>query len=392
MSDTPDMLSPAPPRAGSSPPGEPVGTSRSDAGDRAAPNPRPRNRLSWLEAGRGIAALLVVLHHAGSILAEPRFFGRNAFHSHLGNFNVGIDFFFVLSGFIITWAHWRDIGQPAKVGGFLKKRFVRIYPIYWIILLPLCAAYLATPGSGRGSQHDLGNVLLSFTLLPNPQQPILGVAWTLTYEVFFYALFVAVIAFGRRSLPLLMLWPVAIVAAGLAGPRPFPTSFLLSPFDLEFVAGAAAAWLLRTRSLPFPRLLMAAGAAIFILSMLFWSTSQDDPLVGRLVYGGGALLFVLGSVQLEERRPAALPRLAMLLGAASYSIYLVHPLALSIGSQLIRHSLGHRISAEVAVLILAPFACCAGVLFHFLVETPLTGWLRRRLLGGTPPKAGAGEA
>ncbi len=104
-----------------------------------------------------------------------------------------MDFFFVLSGFIITWIHWSDIGRKERIRSFAAKRFVRIFPPYWFILAPLVILYLVFTGAGQPSQRDPVNIILSILLLPNPVQPVLGVAWTLTHEIFFYALFAAII-------------------------------------------------------------------------------------------------------------------------------------------------------------------------------------------------------
>jgi exopolysaccharide production protein ExoZ len=157
-------------------------------------------KFGLLELGRGVAAALVVFHHAGDVLVEPRFFGVEGFGGHLRNFNVGVDFFFVLSGFIIAWVHWRDIGDPDRLGRYVVRRFARIYPPYWCILFPLIVLYQIFPGTGAPSQHDIATALLSIPLLPDINPPVLGVAWTLVHEVFFYALYGVVIAFGRRAI------------------------------------------------------------------------------------------------------------------------------------------------------------------------------------------------
>lgn len=350
--------------------------------------PQPKAKFAAIEAGRGIAALLVVLYHASRILHEPRFYGAMPFAGRVGNFNAGVDFFFVLSGFIIAWVHWRDIGQPGRIAGYARKRFLRIFPPYWGVLIPLTALYLLFPAAGQPSQHDPLNIALSFVLLPNVVQPVLGVAWTLTHEMFFYVLFAAIIATGWRGFVILPLWALAIVVGHLAGPLPFPLSFLLSPFNLEFILGVAAAAALRQWTVPAPRLVMGVGIAMFIL-FLFMPHIQADPLFGRLAFGIPSVLFVLGSVEAERFRPFRLPALFGALGAASYVIYLVHPVLLSFGAQLVKRVIDHGLSLEGIVLIMATIGVVGGVVYHHTVERWMTDALRRLVEPKRPAKPGA---
>ncbi|GGE01114.1 acyltransferase [Aureimonas endophytica] len=329
-------------------------------------------KFGVLEIGRGVAASLVVLHHAGNIVAQPRFFDAVPFGGHLENFNVGIDFFFVLSGFIIAWVHWPDIGARARLGRYALKRFLRIYPPYWGVVLPLILLYALFPKAGIPSQHDPLNVVTSILLLPNTVQPVLGVAWTLTHEIFFYAVFGAVIVFGRPALWLLPIWGLAILAASGAGELPFPLSFVLSPFNLEFIMGVGAALLLRRRAMPAPWLLAVGGAGAFLALTLFAVHIQENPLLARLAFGGAAVAFVFGTVEIERRHPLRLAPGLALFGAASYAIYLVHPVALSFLVQIASHTL--RLTAvplEVVVIALAALAGGAGLAYHRLVELPL---------------------
>jgi peptidoglycan/LPS O-acetylase OafA/YrhL len=78
----------------------------------------PRN-WQGVQVGRGLAALMVVAYHAALMLADPRYMGAQVAGGLLRNFNAGVDFFFVLSGFIISWVHWDDIGKPARIPRFL---------------------------------------------------------------------------------------------------------------------------------------------------------------------------------------------------------------------------------------------------------------------------------
>src|SRR3984885_1419086 len=88
---------------------------------------RGRARLEGVEAGRGVAALLVVLYHAalhveGDVPGSAVLWGL----PHFGH--AGVDFFFVLSGFIISFVHRKDVGRPDRLGHYLERRFTRVFP------------------------------------------------------------------------------------------------------------------------------------------------------------------------------------------------------------------------------------------------------------------------
>lgn len=345
---------------------------------------RPVSRFVTLEACRALAATVVVLHHAGNLVAQPRFYGAHPFAGHLQNFNVGVDFFFVLSGFIIAWVHWNDIGDGSRLRRYAIKRFLRVYPPYWGVLLPLILLYLAFPGAGIASQHDPVNIVLSFFLLPYIAQPVLGVAWTLVHEVFFYALFAAIILCGRRALAILPCWAAAILIADRFGDLPFPFSFLLSPFNLEFIAGVAAAALLKSRRLPVPHFLAAAGGIGFLGLMLLATDIQDHALTGRLAFGGCAVLAILGLVEIERGHSPNLSTHILVLGAASYSIYLVHPIVLSFSIRLLFPLMGNAPPTETAALLISTVGIIAGFLYFRTVEPLLTHATRRLLDKGLP--------
>lgn len=339
-----------------------------------------RMRLYSLEIGRGIAASLVVFHHAGNIMAEPRFFGAHPFDGLFKNFNVGVDFFFVLSGFIITWIHSSDIGQPKSVWRFAERRFTRIYPGYWGILIPLILLYLLMPSAGKASQHDFMTALTSFFLLPWFNQPVLGVAWTLVREIMFYGLFAAAILGGRRAVVIFPLWAAAIVIFNVAWPAAADNVFF-DAFNVEFVLGMGVAWILKRGRVAYPAWLFTAGAITFLVAMVCFRTLQDVPIVARGVYGLSSAAMILGMVELERGYGFSAPSWIKVFGAASYAIYLIHPVALSFLINIWVKFLG-RGYPMIASLVVACCALACGIAYHFLGERPLTQLVRDLMRGG----------
>ena len=105
-----------------------------------------------LQGCRAVAAALVVLFHLGGTFAQDRYFGFKALDGPFAWGDAGVDFFFVLSGFLITLAHRRDFGRPAELSRYLSKRALRIYPTYWVICLAVCHSSTSLSGiSATGS-------------------------------------------------------------------------------------------------------------------------------------------------------------------------------------------------------------------------------------------------
>lgn len=316
-------------------------------------------------------------------MAEPRFYGVIIGGGLFHKFGAGVDFFFVLSGFIIAWAHWGDIGRPDRLGRYAVRRFRRIYPPYWGVLLPLSLAYFLFPAAGIPSQHDPVNFVFSFLLLPYPLPPILGVAWTLVFEMIFYVIFGLVILVGRVGWWALAAWGLAVLVANTAfAALPFPLSVLLDVHNIEFLLGIVAAWALRHHRVPAPAMLAIVGSALFVAQMLSKHPLLDDPLVGRLGYGIAAAMAMLGVVELERTRGLAVPWILRQLGAASYSIYLIHGVAISFGVQVATRLVPRSVPLGLVAIGLILTGVAAGIVYHHLAEKPLTrlmrdGWRRK---------------
>lgn len=85
-----------------------------------------------------MAALLVLAYHLdGSIFQTPKFWSETALGGFFGFGHAGVYFFFVLSGFIIASSHHDDIARPDRVANYLMRRIIRVYPVYWIVIIPI---------------------------------------------------------------------------------------------------------------------------------------------------------------------------------------------------------------------------------------------------------------
>ena len=127
-------------------------------------------KFDSLQVFRGLAALGVVFHHTS--ISTSAFVGTvpawlSAIFEH--GF-LGVDFFFVLSGFIIMSCHYDDEKSVAALKTYGIKRFVRIFPPYWPISIALILAYLVLPGLSQATRGDF-SWLSSLLLLPDSSPP-----------------------------------------------------------------------------------------------------------------------------------------------------------------------------------------------------------------------------
>ncbi len=335
-------------------------------------------RFNSLILARGIAAMLVVAHHAGSMAAQPRFFGEHAFDGILTRF-TGVGFFFVLSGFFIGWINWKQIGCEREAWEFCKKRLVRIYPAYWCVLIPLIGLYTAFPNAGIPSQRDPTNTIFSFLLLPYPLPPVFGAAWTLVHEVFFCAIFTMIIWCGRKAIWILPAWAITIcIMQSTSDQLAFPQSFLLSASNLQFLMGVGVARLFQKWRPPVPIALTLIGVFLYFGFMLTGALITKYYFIERFIYGVGSGLIILGLVGIEHKYVIFIPKLFVLLGSAAFGIYLIHPIALSFGAHLLIRLPPGLMSVETVVLILIFIGSLTGTIFYLFIEMKIVavvnGW------------------
>ncbi len=331
--------------------------------------------LPSLQVFRGVAALLVILTHATDIY-------DNLLHRHFlggiwGFGWAGVNFFFVLSGFVIFFIHGKDIGRPERALPYVKKRLTRIYPAYWVVLAIRCL--LATGSYATKDQTGLLDILKAVALWP-VEGALVSVSWTLSHEIFFYLIFFLCILSSRK---------VALTIAGIAfvssmsgfvwpgfDAQIYLVRFLFSYHNIEFLLGCLAAWLvLNRRGVPYGRAVMWVGISLFAASGVLWVRGHHfAPLV---LFGIPSTLVVLGAASSDTRAPGTWPRPLVFLGDASYSIYLVHATAIynfvRLGSKTMLKPVLENV---VGMILLVPIIAGAGIAFYLIVERPLLALFR----------------
>lgn len=340
----------------------------------------PRAKLEGVEAARGVAAIFVVLYHS-ALHIEGNVGGTVLWgFPHFGH--AGVDFFFVLSGFIISFVHRGDIGTPSRLGRYAQRRFTRVLPFYWVVL----AYYLLTLAVFHRARFPGPWELLSNTLLlPQSKDQIVGGAWTLVYELLFYVAFAALICSRRTGTALFAAW-AALIAAGLAWHRLLTTPALLavlaSPFSLEFFLGMGCAYFLQRRKLPAARLFLVTGLVAFAVSAGLEVTGllYGFGALARLAYGSASVLIILGIVERERSGLLRVPGAMGAIGRASYAVYLVHLVGIGLTYKVVALLVLPKPSWSLPLwVLLCTFGVCAGVLASMWVEQPLIRYCRQRL-------------
>ena len=263
-------------------------------------------------------------------------------------------------------------GRQTRPMTFLRARALRVVPLYAAATLAWWAGH---PGVAPA------HVALSLAFIPHigPEDtiwPVVWQGWTPLYEAFFYLAFAVSLLLPRaRALPILTGVFAALAAAGIiSGCTTSAAQVYLSPLLLEFLAGA---WLHRAWTRGWLGRPWVGAAALLTGVAAFMLCRNVNFEAWRLLgWGVPALLIVAGALGLERVVPR-LPAL-LLLGNASYALYLTHRFALpSLLAAL------HPLPTPVALAGVLAGCAALGIAVHLLVERPLTTLLRGR--HGAPP-------
>ena len=245
-----------------------------------------------------------------------------------------------------------------------------MFPLYWLAL----ALTASMSAAGSHGVPRLGHLAWSATLLPSFSEPVLGVAWTLQFEIVFYLFFAALIANRQAGAGLLASWLVLIVATGAGFGAGFIPGQLSGAYGGEFFAGMLAAQALHSWRIPAPRLLLGAGAAFFLAALALESAGilNGFGLIARFTYAIPAGMLIMALAELERSGSLQVWRWLRTLGGASYSIYLFQFVFIGALWQALRASgLDRRAPTPLLFLGLATCAIAGGVLVSRVVERPL---------------------
>jgi exopolysaccharide production protein ExoZ len=342
-------------------------TPRPDATARAqtptAPDRGTREQLDTVQALRAVAALSVVGMHIPAI-------EHGAF---------GVDLFFVISGFIVCHVTAADPGR------FLIKRVIRVVPLYWLCTLALFALATAVPSLMGATRADPGELVKSLAFVPfmksNGQvHPLLYLGWTLNYEMMFYVLFALslLIAPRRPHVPALALVLALFTLGRVTTFQSVQLTFWTGAVVIEFAFGIVAYRIWRSGALR--RLHPAWAATLAVVAWAVMAPQDVDPLSDARpwLWGVPALAAFMAVLSLEGRW--RVPTLWLLIGNASYSLYLTHAYILQAIQKKVL-PMDAFTAPKLLWMAMSVALCCAVAVGCFrLIERPSTLWLRRHLL------------
>ncbi len=330
---------------------------------------------------RGIAALAVLSHH---VLEES----AHLFHGGLSRSLVlagasGVDIFFVISGFIMFYTNTLRFGEAGAPQLFFKHRLLRIAPLYWICT----AAILVLHWMGLYRHLVVSAIsLIGSFLFIETGNTILGVGWTLNYEMYFYLIFAFSLAIKRLRLAVCFLFLVLFLCLsfGRLMLTPHGFTFLGNPISIEFCYGVTIALYYRKLKLlvsGWKRLaLFLAAVGGIVLACLYTPHSSTAGLDERwrfAAWGLPAAWLVISS--LDQATPRNLAgRISNLLGNSSYSLYLTHPLVMVVYARVILTDRFAEYNPVLVVTFVLLISMLIGFGCYFFLELPLASIIKRR--------------
>ncbi len=352
-----------------------------------------RHKLVSLQYLRGVAAVLVVLSHAQQMAPElpsivPYFFG-----------NFGVYLFFTLSGFLMIYVTDHKRQDPFT---FWINRLLRVAPIYWIVTIGVFTLLSVAPQLGVGTEVSFKHLALSLLFIPHTTSadpetflPMVRVGWTLIYEMYFYSVFSLsmIVTYSFRALLATLFMSMPIILQQIFKMQINDSLFLYVFGDLivlQFVFGMLLARLALTKR--GQSLLLAIGTAncqffrlgsgfypilIGIATISIMSAFERDVILRQpelrvIVYGFPSIFLLLAGLAFDYRK-SAIFRIPLVLGEASYSVYLIHMLPLALIRFFYNNFLtlpAHIVTSVFFVLASGVISIAVGLAVYWLVEVP----------------------
>lgn len=347
-------------------------------------------RFDSIQVLRAFAAAFVVFTHA-----------LMNYDVKISSFNIpfdlgsdfGVKLFFAISGFIIFKSTLRLEPNVKSASHFMARRILRIVPIYWIATLIYAAKLQFITGEGV----EFNALLMSLLFIPyvNPTglvQPVLGVGWSLNYEMFFYFFFslAILIRFKFRSLfiiTVLSLFLLVFYAENnqvLHSVKPYFSSYslLATHYLIFFIVGLLMAHMhetvfLRRLNRPdtqtIPVIILLLGVSLVAIN-----NSGESKVIVELMLC--ILLIGISSIspvsENAKKQPSKWRKWIVLSGDGSYSTYLFHGFVLGVTSRIVS-KIELVINPYLFALIMTIICTVVGIIIYKLIEYPMTNNLNK---------------
>jgi exopolysaccharide production protein ExoZ len=336
--------------------------------------------IQSIQTLRAIAALAVVVMHIPEDLAVRGYghlppFGKGAF---------GVDLFFVISGFVMVYASRHLFAREGAGVEFFLRRAARIIPLYWLVTSFL--VFIARSQIGVSPHYSWQHIAASYLFIPYPRPidgtflPLLPLGWTLNYEMFFYAVFAVALILPRvAAISAVSMLLVLMSIAGALLPLPQPLRFWADPIILEFVYGMllAEAYI---RGIRLPRIAAVLAIAVGVAGAVLYDPNVASSVSLRGIAWGLPAAVLFAGVVLSVSWSVGSSRILHVLGAASYSLYLTHPVVfIYMASYFGRLGLPAYSPPPLTGALWLVAALLVAVVIYLTFEKPVTRVLQRRI-------------
>lgn len=322
--------------------------------------------INNIQGLRAFAVIIVVIFHMTGAALSYGF--SDSILSTLGTWGAsGVDIFFVISGFIMVYICHKKQRTPKE---FIINRLTRIAPLYWILTIAFGLMLALLPSAFRDTTFDINHILSSLIFMSQLLgfgHPTISPGWTLEYEFAFYTLFAFFL-----FLPMpknLIITSIALLIIAIF------TS--INSVIIEFSYGLLAGWLFINGKLKkHAKVLFLIGSIALIASIAY-----QEKIHRVFSWGTPSLLIVLGCAHLNQIKNNTI----ILLGNASYSIYLTHILVMPIYLKIITRLDINNTPADIIIIAGTLLCMASGILTHMLLEKPMSNLIQK--LKSTPTTA-----
>lgn len=301
--------------------------------------------------------------------------------NYLSGFNIGssgVDLFFILSGFIMFYITQTREQSPLK---FIQARIVRIIPLYWALSFGAMMFFLIAPQLVNSSGRTT-SIIASLSLWPDGSKYLIRNGWTLSYEFFFYFVFMMLLAFNHllKFIGLALIFSALILVGSFFSYQSVAFSFLTSTLLLEFVLGGAVYFVFR--KLIFNVFLSACLIFIGMSTLIYQNIfGVYESFLGRFLYYGVSFFLItigfLGFENILQKIQRHVVVIFVILGDISFSMYLVHPFTLAlifVGTK----KLNPNLDADLFLLVAITFSIILSYFVFQCLEKPLTTLFKPR--------------
>lgn len=273
------------------------------------------------------------------------------------------------------YAHSKYIGNKEFFNIFLYKRFIRIFPLYWLANFIVIILLFNIPTFGAEFSRNPKYILNSLLLIPQENGFLLPQAWTLTYELIFYIMF-SLLIFNNKKLTIYtyITWSIIFILNIFnIIPKNVLTSTLFNSLFLEFIIGYVTAFLI----LKFKNKFSIIKATAFIIAgftlfILFGNLFIFGNNIIRCFSGFSFALILFGTSIIDLNFKLHLPNLLTVIGDASFSIYLTHFTILQfVVPYIYKNQIFNTYGINKTITLISVLLVLIGVLIHISIEKPL---------------------